>query len=76
MANSKILDPGWCVVQGGKNSSIHKVSYIEEAKKVLANIHARYCGSHNNGKALAHKLLMQDYYGKRFKKNAQEFVRK
>ena len=35
---------------------------IEEAKRVLSEIHDGVCGNHSGGQSLAHKALLQGFY--------------
>lgn len=64
---TKRLAPNYMVQDGllykrGRTHPNQRCLGPTEARKVLEEIHAGYCGSHIGGKTLAHMVLCQGYY--------------
>lgn len=49
---------------------------IEEAERVLCEIHDGVCGNHSGGQSLVHKALLQGFYWPTMKRDAAEYAKK
>lgn len=68
-----------------EDQKLYKRSYLEPyllcihpkvVKILLEELHEGICGSHTEGRSLAHKALTQDYWWPSMQKSSQEYVKK
>ena len=68
-----------------KNQKLYKRSFSrlyllcvhpEMTDSLLEELHEGICGSHTNGRSLAHRAITLDYWWPNMQKEAQEYVKK
>ena len=50
--------------------------HLEKVDEILAELHEGVCGSHAEGRSLAHRAMTQGFWWPKMRNNATEYVRK